>query len=153
MDVLIFKHEPELLLQHLLSLADSTAGDFAVPFVLYLVIEQVRGKWAGCERFIRIWIMVGMMNWGSRNLWGLPWMDILGIFDLQLCIYFRTLYIFLLSVLFFCQLSGRLLILLLLYKGITIFFGNLTLAWMFPDLNSKFTPGRVLPWHFFTWRI
>lgn len=43
MDDLIFKHEAELLLQHPLSRADSTAGDFLVPFVLYLVIEAVRG--------------------------------------------------------------------------------------------------------------
>ena len=43
MDDLIFKHESELLLQHPLSRADSTAGDSSVTFVLHLVIEQVRG--------------------------------------------------------------------------------------------------------------
>lgn len=40
---LIFKHEAEVLLQHLWSLADSSAGDSSVPFAQYLVTEQERG--------------------------------------------------------------------------------------------------------------
>lgn len=43
MDDLIFKHEAELLSQHSLSLSGSIAGDSSVPFVQYLVTEQVRG--------------------------------------------------------------------------------------------------------------
>lgn len=43
MDDLIFKREAELLSQHPLSLSGSIAGVSSVPFVHYLVIEQVRG--------------------------------------------------------------------------------------------------------------
>lgn len=40
---MIVKCEAELLLQHPLSRADCTAGDFSIPFVLYLATEQVKG--------------------------------------------------------------------------------------------------------------
>lgn len=55
---LIFKHEAEVLLQHLWSLADSSAGDSSVPFAQYLVTEQERG--GGVD--VRLGIVVGMMN-------------------------------------------------------------------------------------------
>lgn len=92
MDDLISKHEAELFSQHPLSLSGSIVGDSSVPFVQYLVIEQVRGGEID---------MRGMgykiINSSGNNelriqkpIGGLLRIGKPGIFHLQLSISFRT---------------------------------------------------------------
>lgn len=150
MNDLSFKHETELLLQHPLSLADSTE--------LLSSFCSVPGDWAGekgkvhmrgtdCEIINtsgndELRIKKSVKPSDNRKT-----RDLSSVY--QFCISFRAFSFFLFLCHFFssflCQLSGQLLI-LLFSVDTTIFFRNLNLAWIFPDLNTTATPGRILQW-------
>lgn len=153
-DNLILQHKAECCSRTIVSGRQHSWASFA-SFVRFLVMEQVRrGELEARSTGYKIMNNGRRMNWGSSRPGGLLRIEKTGLFDLPLHIYFWTFHFFFLFFLSFfspCQLSGQLI--LLLYKGTTIFLGTLILAWTFPDLNSKFPPGRALPWHFYTWRI
>lgn len=95
-----------------------------------------------------------MMNWESRAYGGTPEDRKARDLSSPALYIFQSISLFSFSLSFYfpCQLFRQHLI-LLLYTDITMFFGNLTLAWIFPDLNSKSTSEIILLRHCYTWRI
>lgn len=129
MDDMIFKHEAELLSQHSLSLSGSIAGDSSVPFVQYLVTEQVRGG----EIDVRGMGYKIVNSGGNDQLkiqkpMGTP--EDRKARDLSSPALYILQYIsfspFPLSFYFLCQLFRQLLV-LLLYTDTTVFFLEISL--------------------------